>query len=202
MSTSFVKKPRCTGNICQPPYEQFVSQAGKTFEKCMNCENLVFKDHKPKAGVPAENPGSYEKAPRCEGGCPAPYDAFTSKAGAPFEKCLTCKNLVFDAHKLKTGMDVVKQASASTSTAHTHTVALSTLVVDLGAKVDTALKSGLELQLKLQELEEKQNELIIEFHRRLTQLESSAISSASAPTIVDNGGTEAASATSNKRARK
>lgn len=38
---------------------------------------------------------SYEKLPKCTGGCHN-TEAFTSKAGKEYTKCLDCKNLVFD----------------------------------------------------------------------------------------------------------
>lgn len=65
---NYPKRPRCANNACKNHYTTFTSRAGKEFNKCTQCENLVtICDHKggtdvAQSGPNSKNPGrSYLK---------------------------------------------------------------------------------------------------------------------------------------------
>lgn len=176
MTTKFQNKPKCKGG-CLAPYESFVSKnSGKAFNKCTVCENLVFPDSKRVDTTPAETRA-------CDHQNCARLDKVVMKdgenKGRPYTVCSGCRQDFKWA-------DVPQQANQApqANTATTYSLPLTTLVQDFGGKLDTAVKSILELQSALHQQQQTQDEFNRDLLQRVAALESAATSAAATSAAV------------------
>lgn len=146
MSRKFDNQPPCEGG-CQPPYEQFVSKAGRACQKCTICGNLVWGDRQKSAVSAAKiDPANCAH----DGGRLQKVANSNENKGRPYSVCRLCNGAFEWADVAQT---TTTSAAAPQSVPQ---IALSTTVGDLQTKYDALFKTVLVLQNQI----EQQNERI------------------------------------------
>lgn len=146
MSRQFENKPPCVGG-CQPPYEQFVSKAGRPCQKCTLCGNLVWSNGKAAAAGPSKI------APEnCahDGGRLQKVANSKENKGRAYSVCALCNG------NFEWADGGGQEASTSSAVGNVPQIALSTTVADLQTKYDALFKTMLVMQTQI----EQQNERI------------------------------------------
>lgn len=142
--SNFPKKPKCVP-ACEPPYTAFIAKSGKPFNKCVACENLVFPESQAKSDVGGKRVSETTDAD-CDHVGKARV-AKVSKAGKAYTICAGCNQGFKWA-------DTPAAPPPQLDNGGTTQLSLTSVVADLGAKIDTAFKSILEIQKTIS----KQNE--------------------------------------------
>ncbi len=143
MSRQFENKPACVGG-CNPPYEEFVSKAGKPFNKCVACGNLVFsKSPQAKSPVKVDPGDCAHDGTRTQKVATGNNNA--ENKGRAYSVCGKCNG------NFKWADEGDSVSSTSTTIPQ---MALSTTVSDLQSKYDALFKTVLVMQTQLKEQNE------------------------------------------------
>lgn len=195
---SYQKQPKCAGD-CPTPYEQITSKKdGKVYNKCMTCENLVFPKSQSRytgllaSGVAVSAPAA---AAECDHGGDRAQKVVQkdgANKGRAYSVCVACQK----DFKWEDEAPTTAGTATTASTAQTYSLPLTTLVQDIGAKLDALAKSQLEMQLQLQQQKETTNEQLLVINSRIAELDCAFATAG--PEFVD----QRSASVNAKRARK